>query len=178
MRAFLRQFLKGQKSSRHPRAVGNTFVILDKTSKREESDRAVRRARQFNTSRRLASGDIKSFWIRCAKLMGDAQAVVLTITPAIVYTRALAACPSVIRRGRSSIGGRSVGRPPMPHRDGRGVSIRLLRRFGASGILHQQTADEVGELGREIEQVYVAKVASDSRNRQGLRSRPFRTRID
>ena len=64
-------------------------MLSDSVFKKKASEHAIRRMEAFNSFKKFASDDIRSFWVRFRKVMDDVRTIGLAISKEMEYVRAL-----------------------------------------------------------------------------------------
>ena len=81
LRTILVLFLRETREKREDRTFEKLLAILDKEFQKDSTERALNKMTAFNQFQRMGSENIRAFWIRFQKMIGDARICGLEITP-------------------------------------------------------------------------------------------------
>ena len=171
LRTIMVAFLKDTRGQLQQRTLGRLFLILDSSFKREASEQAIQRMGKFNKFKKEGQEDIKAFWIRYQKMIGDIKSCGLTITPEMEFVRAISAL-SLSDHHRMSVLA-AMSNHPNPHcpETLKTITRRLFQGDVDEGeILLQQPNGETWVEGEEEweETTFTANTKGKTRNRPGL----------
>ena len=163
LRTILVLFLRETREKKGDRTFEKLFAVLDKEFQKDSTERALNRMTAFNQFQRTGSENIRSFWIRFQKMLGDARICGLEITEKMSYVRALQAMNLTETQRMSILAAMGLFPDKFDLSTLKDVSTRLLM---AAFKIEDVSDTLIAEVEENDHETYLA--AGKGRNRPGL----------